>query len=119
MKTIIAGSRDLTNRERVFEMLDNHDRSVPITEVVSGGARGIDSLGELWGNFIKKVPIKRFPAYWNLHGKAAGFIRNQEMADYADALVAIWDGKSRGTQDMVKRATEAGLKTYVYLLSHD
>lgn len=55
-----------------------------------------------------------FPADWNAHGKAAGPIRNQQMAQEADVLIAFWDGKSRGTKDMIEKATRAGLDMHVY-----
>lgn len=69
-------------------------------------------MGELWA---KKhgIPVAPFPADWNKFGKRAGAIRNADMAMYADALVAVWDGKSRGTRDMIKKAEALGLKFYV------
>lgn len=78
-----------------------------VTEVVSGGAMGADSLGEAWANRRDK-PITRFPADWNQHGKAAGPIRNAQMADYADCLLAVWDGTSRGTADMIEQMRKRG-----------
>lgn len=66
-----------------------------ITEVVSGVAHGVDKLGERWAQ-AHKIPVKQFPAQWNKYGNAAGPIRNREMAEYADALIAVWDGQSRG-----------------------
>lgn len=84
-----------------------------ITEVVCGGARGVDALGRSYA-YSMKIPVKLFPANWEEHGKSAGPIRNTLMADYADALIAIWDGKSRGTGDMINKAKSKGLKVYVY-----
>ena len=86
-----------------------------ITEVVSGGARGIDTDGEHWA-IGSGIPVKRFPADWDDLGKRAGFVRNAEMADYADALIAIWDGKSRGTLHMINTMVEAGKPVFVYCL---
>lgn len=86
-----------------------------ITEVVSGGAKGVDSLGEVWAHSMG-VPVKVFPADWDKHGKKAGFVRNAEMAEYADALIAVWDGQSRGTYDMIRKAEAFDLErsiTYV------
>jgi len=85
----------------------------PITEVVSGGAKGVDRLGELWAQ-KRNIPITRFPAEWNKYGKRAGYIRNKEMALYADALLAIWDGESKGTKHMIDSALEQGLWVCVY-----
>lgn len=71
----------------------------PVKEIVSGGARGVDLAGESLA-LETHVPVKRFPAEWDKHGKGAGPIRNKQMAEYADALLLIWDGKSRGSANM-------------------
>ncbi len=70
-----------------------------ISEVVSGGAIGVDLSGENFAN-IFGFKLKKFPADWETHGKAAGPIRNKQMAEYADALLLIWDGKSKGSTNM-------------------
>jgi hypothetical protein len=106
LKTIIAGSRGVTNYNLVKSFLDTTD--LKITEVVSGGARGADKLGEQWA-YEKGLPIMCFPAQWDTYGKAAGYIRNREMAQYADALIAFWDGKSKGTKNMIDEAKKQGL----------
>lgn len=86
-----------------------------ITEVVSGGAKGVDTLGETWA--IKNgVSIKRFPAEWEKYGISAGHIRNRKMGDYADALIAIWDGNSKGTKGMIDYAKEKKLKAFIFIL---
>jgi hypothetical protein len=89
------------------------DVEATISEVVSGCASGIDKLGEDWA-VNNYVPIKRFPADWQRYGKSAGFIRNVQMAEYAGALVAIWDGRSRGTWNMIQEANRRDLRVYVY-----
>lgn len=77
-----------------------------VTEVVSGTARGADTLGEMWAD-ENNIPYTQFPADWNLHGKAAGPIRNAQMKEYADALIVfIWDG-SRGSQNMYNQMKKA------------
>jgi hypothetical protein len=106
MKTIIAGGRDYQFGLYDVARLNHLLRVIPITEVVSGGARGTDREGELWAD-LNKLPIKRFPANWTKYGHAAGPIRNREMAKYADALVAF--PGDRGTADMVAQAKKAGL----------
>ena len=98
MRVIIAGSRNLENYLLVVQAMQRCGYDV--TEVVSGCATGIDTLGERWAR-SNNLPIKEMPANWNQHGKAAGPIRNREMAKYADAAVIIWDGKSPGTRNMV------------------
>lgn len=98
MKVIIAGSRSVTDADRVFEAIEASPFG--ISEVVSGTARGVDRLGEEWAA-MNGIEIKRFPADWKRLGSVAGFLRNREMAEYADALIAVWDGKSRGTEHMI------------------
>jgi SLOG family YspA-like protein len=98
MKVIIAGSRSITDLSTVIRAIVNS--GFKITEEVCGCANGVDVLGSQWAD-INKIPIKHFPAKWDLHGRSAGYVRNQEMAKYADALVAVWDGKSKGTGHMI------------------
>lgn len=118
MKVIIAGSRDITSYSQVCSAirLSNFE----ITEVVSGKAKGVDSIGEHYA-LMHKIPIKEFPAEWEKYKRPkgknpAGIIRNQEMAEYADALVAVWDGVSTGTKDMIKKAKLEGLKVYIHIV---
>lgn len=112
MKTIIAGSREGFTLEDVYEA---HTCSgFGISEVVSGGARGVDRLGELFAK-EQDVPIKQFIPDWNGPlDKAAGHARNRDMGDYADALIALWDGQSKGTKGMIEYAKKKGLQVYVY-----
>jgi hypothetical protein len=120
-KVIIAGGRDFEDRELFRIIMFDHfwrgdagcDGWEGIDEVVSGGARGADRLGEEWAA-KENIPLRRFPAEWDRHGKAAGYIRNAEMAEYADKLVAFWDGESRGTKHMIDLALEKGLEVHVY-----
>lgn len=110
MKTIIAGSRSITNISLVEQAIK--ESGFKITEVVSGTARGVDFLGELWA-IKNKIPIKRFPADWGHYGKAAGHKRNEQMAVYAEACIIIWDGVSRGSLNMIKNAEIVGLKLFI------
>jgi hypothetical protein len=110
MKTIIAGSRGFTDYSVLHFFLSINPWE--ITEVVSGTARGADKLGERYAE-ENGISVKRFPADWDTHGKRAGYIRNSEMADYADALVAFWDGESRGTKHMIDLADKAGLRVSI------
>jgi hypothetical protein len=111
MKTIIAGSRTVTELAEVSKAV--RESGFAVTEVVSGGARGVDALGEEWANQAG-VPVKLFPADWKKYGRGAGPIRNSHMAEYSEALIAVWDGKSRGTKDMVAKAQKRGLRVFVY-----
>lgn len=130
MKTIIAGSRTLRNVPMIFKAIE--DSKFVIAEVVSGTAGGVDKVGELWAQ-SKGIPVKRFPAAWEdlSHPDAiirtrpdgtqydvrAGGRRNRQMAEYAEALIAIWDGESKGTDDMVEQAQELGLKVHLHIIS--
>lgn len=111
MKVIIAGGRDITNPDLVE--LAVRQSGFSITEVVSGRAPGVDTLGERWAR-MNKIPITPFPADWKKYGKPAGPIRNTQMANYAEALIAIWDGKSSGTKDMINQAQAKGLAVFIY-----
>lgn len=118
MRLIIAGSRagaDIGDVNLAVLAAQQEWDDCPVTEIVSGGAAGVDLLGEELAA-TNGVPVKRFPADWATHGKAAGPIRNRQMAEYADALVAVWDGKSRGTKNMIDEAKKRGLPVYVYIL---
>jgi len=111
MKTIIAGSRDITDYTVVLAAILSSE--FRITEVVAGGARGVDRLAEQFAADMK-LPILIFPADWNNNSRAAGVIRNRQMAEYADALIAVWDGESRGTKNMIDEATIRNLKLFIY-----
>ena len=102
MKVIIAGSRHMPFS--MFHLIDEAVKksNFQVTEVVCGLARGADMFGGKWA-VNNSIPVKTFPANWDEYGKAAGPIRNQQMAEYADALIVfIWDG-SRGSKDMLMR----------------
>jgi len=113
MKTIIAGSRDGVTIHDVRAAVEACGWTP--TVVISGTARGADQIGETLAA-ISGWPVQRFPADWDKYGKRAGYLRNEEMARNADALVAIWDGKSNGTKHMINIATRAGLRVYVHTL---
>lgn len=110
MKVIIAGSRDITDLDEVIKAVKSS--GFEITEVVSGTARGVDKLGEEYAK-LNNIPVKAFPADWYNLGKKAGFRRNQEMLEYADALIAVWDGFSRGTQHMIDITHRKGKPYFV------
>lgn len=105
MKTIIAGGRATTLEDSGIRLLD--EVAAPfISQLVSGNASGIDREAETWAK-ARGFEITRFPADWGKHGKAAGPIRNREMAKFADALIAFPGG--RGTNSMHSEAMAAGL----------
>lgn len=115
-KVIIAGGRDFTKPVKVDMAMGDvygHDVLYDNLEVVCGGARGADTEGQGWAE-RHGVDVKMFPADWDKHGRAAGPIRNSQMGDYADVLVAFWDEKSKGTAHMIKDARKKGLRVYVF-----
>jgi hypothetical protein len=111
MKVIIAGCRDFNNYDLLKSKLDFYFSNIEVTEIVSGACSGADKLGERYA-LEHNIPVKRFPANWSL-GRKAGPLRNEEMASYADALVAFWDLESRGTRDMINRAVAHNLKVRI------
>jgi hypothetical protein len=110
MKIIIAGTRTFDNKQLLFNIMNDIIEKLDLHyfEVISGTAEGADKLGEEWGK-EKHAIISRFPPDWNKHGKAAGPIRNSQMADAADMCVVFWDGKSKGTKNMIETALSKGL----------
>ena len=88
---------------------DKYGNTLPLVTIISGGAKGADSMAEDWA-IVHWCSFKEYKADWNKHGKAAGPIRNQQMLEEGkpDLVVAFPGG--RGTADMVKRAREAGVK---------
>jgi hypothetical protein len=126
MKLIIAGGRDIgedvrgrdwsKDRARLWAIYRAHhaEHGMP-TEFVSGAAPGVDRFGEDVAKGFDMVP-KRFPADWDKYPKAAGPIRNRQMAQYADALLLIWDGKSRGSANMKAEMLKLGKPVYEHVV---
>lgn len=112
MRCIIAGGRDFDNYDLLQEKCDLIFANKKPDEIVSGCAKGADALGILYAN-SKNIFCKRFPALWLTYGNAAGPIRNRQMAEYATHLIAFWDGKSRGTKNMIDVAKEFNLPTRI------
>ena len=109
MKLIIAGGRDYRLKMADYDRLDEINAAERVTEVVSGGARGVDNDGQVWAWEVG-LPVRLFLADWKQYGKGAGPRRNAEMAAYADA-VALFPGGA-GTQNMREQADRAGIKVY-------
>jgi hypothetical protein len=110
VRLIIAGGREFEGlREHVAYLNDFHEQ-YRVREVLCGEARGADDFGKRWAE-SKGIPVASFPADWG-RGRAAGPIRNQQMADNADALVAFPGG--RGTENMILVAVRRGLFIHVW-----
>ena len=130
MKVIVAGSRKITEQKVVDAAIEQSDFT--ISEIVCGKAPGVDTLGENYAN-ARNIHVEPFPADWdNLEGSGviirknrwgklynanAGFQRNEQMAIYANALIAVWDGKSRGTKDMIDHMNRLGKKVFVFTVT--
>lgn len=110
-KVIIAGSRGFSNyrllREKCNKFLREKRKKCNVV-IVSGGARGADTLGEKYAK-DEGFDLEIYPAQWKKFGKGAGFRRNEQMAEVADALIAFWDGESHGTKHMIDIMNEKNL----------
>ena len=114
-RIIIAGGRDFNNYELLCEKMDyllQHVKETKQVVIISGKARGADALGERYA-LEHGFSVQEFPAQWDKYGKSAGYKRNITMADNADAVVAFWDGVSKGTKHMIDTATARKLKLRV------
>ena len=118
-KVIVAGSRAAGHDADTYVLLESKLNILlgrkSITHdivIVSGTANGADKMGEHYAT-IYNYKVARYPADWTQHGRRAGYIRNAEMATDADALVALWDGESRGTKHMIAIAQQMGLPTRI------
>lgn len=113
---IIAGSRDITDYshvERAVFRFHTTYPSIEITKILSGGARGVDQLAIQWAkNNDKSFSV--INAKWRVFGRSAGHARNLEMSRLADALIAVWDGSSHGTLDMITIMRDLGKPHHIY-----
>lgn len=130
MKVIIAGSRHLNPfkffsaqrrdeaTHKLYQIISKHlahlesELGRPVTEIISGKAPGIDTVGEAWA-ISNGIRVAEFPAEWDL-GKHAALLRNAEMAEYADAALVIWDGKSKGSADMLSHMHRLAKPVAIY-----
>lgn len=110
LKVIVAGSRGFDNFELMERLLDMYfqNYSPDEIEIVSGGAKGADRLGERYAR-SRGMALKVMPADWNRYGKSAGYRRNESMVQYATHCVVFWDGESRGTQHTIDLANQYNL----------
>jgi hypothetical protein len=101
MNLAVVGSRSFRDKARMFSVLDA--LRPEIKSIISGGAQGADCMAEEWAK-ERGVPFQSFPADWATYGKMAGFLRNVDMVLAADAVLAFWDGWSRGTRHTIELA---------------
>lgn len=114
MRVVIAGSRSITNYQDVLDAVEYAiEQGVIPTVVISGTAGGVDTLGEQFAAEFN-IPVERFPADWKQYGKRAGYLRNVQMAEQADAVIVVWDGVSKGSQHMINIAKNHNLRVIVW-----
>lgn len=104
MKLAVVGSRKFSDYELLKKELEKEE---DVEEIVSGGAKGADTLSE-WYAAEKDLPMKIFRPDWDQYGKRAGFVRNKEIVENCDKLIAFWDGESRGTSHSIYMARNLG-----------
>ena len=109
MKTAIIGSRTFNDYAFMCKKLQDFN----ITEVISGGAKGADTLAEAYAIQFE-IPLTVFLPNWNKHGKSAGFVRNKEIVEHAEVVVAFWDGYSKGTEHSINIAR--AMKKVVHII---
>lgn len=104
MRIVVVGSREYPNMAEVVQFIFEQDRD---TVIISGGAAGVDTVA-IHEARRHRMPYEVYPANWSRHGRSAGAVRNREMVDKADEVVAFWDGKSRGTKITIDYAKAQG-----------
>jgi hypothetical protein len=108
MKVAVIGSRDFNDYEEVKQTLS----TINITLLVSGGAKGADSLGERYAK-EHNIETKIFLPDWEKYGKKAGFLRNTDIINEAELIIAFWDGQSKGTKDSIDKAFKSEKKLLI------
>lgn len=113
MKVIVAGTRTYRDIPTLYTILSTIVQHSDV--VLQGGANGVDRLAAQWCR-THAVACQEFPAAWERWGKSAGARRNGQMARQADALIAIWDGRSRGTAHMIQSMRALGKPVHVFIV---
>lgn len=116
MKIVIFGSREFTDYEYASKFISTFEKSD--IEIISGCARGADNIGKLYAEQYG-IKLYQFPANWKKYGKAAGYVRNNEMADFCDVGLCFWDGKSRGTKHMIETLKKRNKPCYIILYNEN
>lgn len=111
-KVIVAGGRNFVDQVRCDQILKYAFPNEDLI-IISGEAHGADKCGVSTAEYYG-WDVERFPAKWDKYGKAAGHIRNQEMAERGTHLIAFWDGESRGTANMISTAEKEGLTVQIF-----
>jgi YspA, cpYpsA-related SLOG family len=112
MKLIITGSRSITEHGELARAVAA--TKIKPTRIIIGNAKGVDTLAENYAAMMK-IPCDIVEAPWNKYGKPAGTIRNDEITDQADALLAVWDGKSEGTLSLIRMMNSKQKPVFVHI----
>ena len=115
MTIAIIGSRGITDKQYVYSKLDTIFANKKPELIVSGGAKGPDTLGVLWAR-ENEVPVKEFMPDWEKYGRGAGFKRNTQIVEAADIVIAFWDGLSKGTKDSIDKAKKLNKRVEIIKL---
>jgi hypothetical protein len=117
MRVVIAGSRTITDFDSVITLLTDISRLIEVSSVLNGMCpTGVDALALCWANECN-IPVIKFPADWKAYGRAAGPLRNKQMAKEADCGVVIWDGVSKGSKNMIQELKKLGKPVYEFILT--
>ena len=114
MKVAVVGSRGITNKELIFNTLARYN----ISCIVSGGAVGVDKIGEEYANFIN-IGTEIYLPDWKKYGRSAGFVRNKDIIKNSQMTVAFWDGKSKGTLNSIEYSKKLKHPTVVWIIQGD
>ena len=116
-KLMISGSRSIRNLRIIFDELEKLYTEHPNLILISGGAKGVDSIAEEWGRF-RKIQIEQHKPDWATYGKGAGIVRNKEMVLAADYILIFWDGESKGTKSVIDFCEKQGKKYLLKILEN-
>lgn len=118
MKVLVVGSREFSDYSKLENSLDSLYEPGKIELIISGGAKGADSLAEVYAD-VHRIEKSILLPDWDLHGKKAGILRNVKMVDMTDEVVAFWDGESRGTKSTIDYARKKDKPVTVVLYEND
>jgi len=114
-KVAVVGGRDFTDKTNMFFILDIYVEKHGISQIISGGAKGADTLAKSYAE-SRGIPFLEFPAEWDKYGKSAGYIRNEDIVRASDVVIAFPTKNSKGTWDTVAKADKHYKKSFVFEL---
>lgn len=113
IRLAIVGGRNFQDYDYMKRCIDQLRKEYSVIGIISGGARGADTLGERYAREAG-IDTRIFPADWDRYGKSAGFRRNRDIVANCDAVAAFWDGRSKGTQNTIELARAAGKPVRIF-----